>query len=109
MSSRLPDRITLKYIAAGQDSAGHPNGTVTVYRDCWGQVMTGAGREAERGQQMEHVGTVRIKIMRPRQGRFPVVEDSATFTQFGRERTLDLVHVQDLDDKYILLHCKEAG
>ena len=105
---RLKERICLQFQAAGTDDAGHPNGAWTDYRNCWAKIEDTSGTEGYRNQQVEHVGTLQVKIRYPRQGRFPDVRDRVVFTRFGRTRTVELVHVQEMGDRFLMLHCKES-
>ncbi len=113
MSDRLDRRVTLQSRAAGVDAAGQPNGAWSNYRTCYARVMETLGREGLRGEQVEHSGTVRIKIRHPRQGTFPSVEHRATWIEgdTGTSRTVYVDHIERIGSKreYMILHCKEVG
>lgn len=111
--TRLPRRVTLQYIADGQDDHGQPSGAWTDYRTCNADIREGLGREGLRGDQVEHGGMVKIEIMHPRQGRFPAVEHRATWTEHDTDstRTANISHIERKghDRKRIILHCTEVG
>ncbi len=110
---RLDRRITLQYVPAGVDGAGQPNGTWTAYRTCYAKIDEERGREARRGDQVEHAGQIEIEIMHPREGRFPTVEHRATWVEgdTGTSRTANITHIERVgsDRKRMRLLCTEVG
>lgn len=107
---RRGTRITFKQPSTTVNSLNEVTGAPEEYLTRWASIQNKSGSETSFGEQMQHVGSVEIETSYARNGRFPQPEDLVTWLEWGRTRTVQIKHVERLDDRgrEIKLICAEV-
>lgn len=109
-TKRWNRRLTFKQPSTTVNSLNEVTGDASKYMERWGKLMDSTGNETTFGDQMQHIGSLKIETSYPRQGRFPQPEDIVTWTEWGTTRTVNIKHVERKNDGNRTIHllCAEV-